>query len=54
MDENNAWNTFENSGKIFDYLAYKGYQNTDNVKTSEAIVNANKNTGNSIKTPQYR
>ena len=54
MNENNSWDAFENSGKIFDYLTYKGYGYTDKAKTSEVIINADKNTGDYIKTAQYR
>lgn len=54
MDEKNAWITFEHSGKIKDYLRYKGYQINENQFTSEAATYADQNTRNRNKTPEYR
>lgn len=55
MEDKNTWTEFEKSGKINDYLAYKGYQQTDNVQLSEALINnADKNPGDSVKTAEYR
>lgn len=54
MDEKNAWITFEHSGKISDYLLYRGYNSNEIQTTSEAATHADQNTRNRDKTPQYR
>lgn len=34
MEENMLWNKFENSGKVDDYLTYKGFNTKDEIKRS--------------------
>lgn len=53
MDEKNAWNAFEKSGKITDYLVYKGYHTTETATLSEASIHANKDTRNCYQTTKY-
>lgn len=56
MDKN-SWETFENTGKINDYLAFKASEKmiiSDGMKPAEAINNADKNAGNGVETTQYR
>lgn len=53
MEQKNSWNSFEQTGKISDYLLYKGYENKA-LTTSEASDNADKNSGHSIETTEYR
>ena len=48
-----GWEKFCKTGKIEDFLNYKKMENK-NKQYSEAIVNADKNKGNSTTPPQYR
>ena len=51
--EENYWNSFEASGKIEDYLRYKGIQNIDGITNNGGLNEATEsegscNQGNSI------
>lgn len=39
MDENMLWNEFKNSGKIEDYLKYKGSENYEEKDTKTNKIN---------------
>lgn len=53
----NTWGNFETTGKINDYLNYKKSENinlVNEIKPAEALINADKNSGDCIKTTEYR
>ena len=45
--EEKYWNSFETSGKIEDYLRYKGIQNIDGVNLDGGINEATESEGSS-------
>ena len=53
MDSEKYWNSFETSGRIEDYLRYKGIQNIDGITKNGGLNEAteserNSNQGNTI------
>lgn len=50
MDEKSAWEQFEHSGKVTDYLSFAMLKN----ESRGNEINAVKNQGNCAETAQYR